>query len=104
MACVTQPYYLYPEIVESSEDDDDKTDSEINDLSDKEIIESDSSEEDESYDGNQEAKEGNQNSQFIWTPYVYYKKVDSFNKKNNGHEYSFEEVFNERVGQWILTL
>ncbi|MBW0532242.1 hypothetical protein O181_071957 [Austropuccinia psidii MF-1] len=76
---VTEPYDLSHEIVESSEYDDEKDDSERNELSDRDLNYLDSLQEDKSDHGNVEDTEENQDSQVRWTPDVADKMVDAFN-------------------------
>ncbi|MBW0564981.1 hypothetical protein O181_104696 [Austropuccinia psidii MF-1] len=97
---VTEPYDLSHEIVESSEDDNDKDDSERNELSDGDIIDLYSLEEYESDDVNVENTKENQDSQVRWTPDVDDKMVDAFNQpQRNRPEDFFKEGFKPRVRQ-----
>ncbi|MBW0531992.1 hypothetical protein O181_071707 [Austropuccinia psidii MF-1] len=75
-----EPFDLSHEIVESSEDDGHKADSERNVLSAGDTINFDISEEDKRDDGNLKATGENQYSQARCTPDVYYGIINDFNK------------------------
>ncbi|MBW0574195.1 hypothetical protein O181_113910 [Austropuccinia psidii MF-1] len=97
---IAEPYDLSHEIVESSEDDGNKANSERNVLSDGDTMNFDISEEDKSDDGNLDSTEENQDSQARWTPDVDYGMINDFNKaQRNRNEGLFEEGLNKLLSQ-----